>query len=56
MSEILSQEQQNQLRDQLWEEAYITACEQDSPNSPDFERAREKIYQYLLEEYCNELY
>ena len=54
--EILTQIQQDNLRDRLWKESYITACELDSPNSPDFERLRRDIYDYLIDEHCDELY
>ena len=46
----------DELRDFLWDKSYIIACERDSPNSPDFERARDEIYEQLLEEYADELY
>lgn len=37
-----------QLEEMAWDLAYERACELDSPNSPDFERLRESIYEGLL--------
>lgn len=36
-----------QLDDDRHLEAYIRACERDSPNSPDFERLRDSVYEEL---------
>lgn len=38
----------NNLEAQAWDEAYIRACELDSPNSPDFDALHESIYEELL--------
>ena len=35
---------------QLLEEAYIAACELQSPNSPDFEELHERLLNEMLEE------
>ena len=35
------------LEDQAWEYAYELTCALDSPNSPDFDAAREAIYEEL---------
>lgn len=37
-----------ELEATAWDYAYELACELDSPNSPDFERTREAIYERLL--------
>ncbi len=54
--EILTPAQQDELRDYLWEQAYITACELDSPNSYDFEKLCEDIYQQSIDEHADKLY
>ena len=36
------------LEGMAWDEAYVRACELDSPNSPDFDALRESIYEELL--------
>lgn len=39
-----------QLDDDRWAEAHIRACERDSPNAPDFNGLRRRIYEQLCEE------
>ena len=39
-----------QLDDDRWDEAYMRACERDSPNAPDFNGLRRRIYEQLCEE------
>lgn len=39
-----------QLDDDRWAEAYMRACERDSPNSPGFDTLIERIYEQLCEE------
>lgn len=39
-----------QLDDDRWAEAYMRACERDSPNAPDFNGLRRGIYKQLCEE------
>ena len=39
-----------QLDDDRWAEAYMRACERDSPNAPDFNGLRRRIYEQLCEE------
>lgn len=41
---------ENHLDDLRWEEAYIRACELDSPNSLDFDSLEESIYEKLVED------
>lgn len=38
--------------DRLWEEAHIEASERDSPNSPDFDRLHERIYERMLADHA----
>ena len=40
--------QHDELSDTAWDEAYIRACELDSPNSRGFEALRWRIYAELL--------
>ena len=35
--------------DELYEEAYITACERMSPNAPEFDALVERIFEELLD-------
>ena len=37
-----------ELEAMAWDTAYERACELDSPNSPDFDALRERIYEELL--------
>lgn len=39
-----------QLHDDRWAEAHMRACERDSPNAPDFNGLRRRIYEQLCEE------
>lgn len=39
-----------QLDDDRWAEAHMRACERDSPNAPDFNGLRRRIYEQLCEE------
>lgn len=39
--------QHDEMTNTAWDEAYIRACELDSPNSPDFDALRESIYEEL---------
>lgn len=45
----------DRLNDLVYEEAYVRACELDSPNSPDFasiqERIEEQLHDELFEQY-----
>lgn len=36
------------LMNSAWDEAYIRACELDSPNSPDFDALHERIYEEMF--------
>ena len=36
--------------DILWEEAYVNACELDSPNSPDFDSIVEREFERLCQQ------
>ena len=40
--------QYDEMTSMAWDEAYIRACELDSPNSPGFDALRESIYEELL--------
>ena len=49
--EILTDpEAELQLDDDRWTEAHMRASERDSPNSPDFNGLRRRIYEQLCEE------
>ena len=37
-----------ELEGMAWDEAYVRACELDSPNSPGFDALRESIYEEML--------
>ena len=39
--------QHNEMTNIAWDEAYIRACELDSPNSPDFDALHESIYEEM---------
>lgn len=39
--------QLNEIAAAAWDEAYVRACELDSPNSPEFDALQESIYREL---------
>lgn len=40
--------QHDEMTNTAWDEAYIRACELDSPNSPGFDALQESIYEELV--------
>lgn len=39
--------QHDEMTVAMWDEAYVRACELDSPNSPEFDALQESIYREL---------
>lgn len=40
--------QHNEMTVAMWDEAYVRACEIESPSSPDFDTLQESIYEELF--------
>ena len=47
----MNQELSDELLDLLAQDAYMQACELVSPNAPEFEALRERIYEELINEF-----